>query len=120
MLFCEQQFLIFFAIVFFSYWLLPWQRPRVWLLLAASFYFYACWNRWLALLIAVSTSLDYCLARGMERLAVAALAQARCSAVSLVANLGLLCYFKYANFFLDSLTQALHAAGIDASLPVLE
>src|SRR5262249_2592594 len=34
-------------------------------------------------------------------------------------NLGLLCYFKYANFFLDSLRQVLQVAGASASLPVL-
>ena len=40
--------------------------------------------------------------------------------ISLVGNLGLLCYFKYANFFLHSLERALHLAGGDASLPLLE
>src|SRR5439155_24816991 len=39
---------------------------------------------------------------------------------SLVMNLGLLVYFKYANFFLDSLRESLQAAGVTASLPVLE
>ena len=39
--------------------------------------------------------------------------------MSLIANLGLLVYFKYANFFLDSLEQALRAAGNTSSLPVL-
>src|SRR5262249_30068332 len=34
-------------------------------------------------------------------------------------NLGLLAYFKYANFFLGSLQDALHAVGAQASLPVL-
>src|SRR5262249_48644130 len=40
--------------------------------------------------------------------------------ISLVANLGLLCYFKYANFFLRSVEEALQAAGATASLPVLQ
>ena len=39
--------------------------------------------------------------------------------LSLVINLGLLCYFKYANFFLDSLGDALRAAGFASSMPVL-
>src|SRR5438132_4979544 len=39
---------------------------------------------------------------------------------SLTANLSLLAYFKYANFFLRSLEQTLHAAGASASLPVLQ
>jgi alginate O-acetyltransferase complex protein AlgI len=39
---------------------------------------------------------------------------------SVVGNLSLLCYFKYANFFLDSLEAALIAGGASASLPVLK
>jgi hypothetical protein len=41
MLFCSQQFLVFFVGVFAVYWALPWHRVRVWLLLVASFTFYA-------------------------------------------------------------------------------
>src|SRR5262249_22958637 len=37
-----------------------------------------------------------------------------------VANIGLLCTFKYANFFLDSLGQVLHTFGASASMPVLQ
>jgi alginate O-acetyltransferase complex protein AlgI len=40
--------------------------------------------------------------------------------LSLTANLGLLCYFKYVNFFLQSLQESLHAAGVSASMPVLK
>jgi alginate O-acetyltransferase complex protein AlgI len=119
MLFCSQQFLLFFAAVFALYWATPWHRIRVWLLLAASFYFYACWNRWLAGLIAASTALDYLIARGMDRSQSPPWRRALLL-VSLVANLGLLCYFKYANFFLQSLTRALHAAGSERSLPLLQ
>ena len=68
MLFCSQAYLVFFTLLFAVYWALPWPRARIWLLLAASFYFYACWNRWLALLIGVSTCVDYGLARGMDAL----------------------------------------------------
>ncbi len=119
MLFCSQQFLLFFAVIFALYWTLPRRRARVWLLLAASFYFYASWNKQLALIIGVSTLLDYLLALGMERSTVSWRRMLLLS-LSLVANLGLLCYFKYANFFLDSLTQALHAAGSSIRLGVLE
>jgi alginate O-acetyltransferase complex protein AlgI len=118
MLFCSAQFAAFFAVVFLAYWALPWRRPRVWLLLAASFYFYACWNHWLALLVGLSTAGDYLLARGMDATAVPWRRRALLG-VSLVGNLGLLCYFKYANFFLRSLEGALGAAGASASLPVL-
>jgi alginate O-acetyltransferase complex protein AlgI len=118
MLFCSQAFLLFFAAVFLTYWALPWQRGRVLLLLAASFYFYACWNKWLALIVVASTTLDYCLARGIEASSGPRRRRALV-VVSIVANLGLLCYFKYANFFLHSLEQLLRATGTEASLPVL-
>jgi alginate O-acetyltransferase complex protein AlgI len=118
MLFCTQAYFLFFTGVFVAYWLLPWRPARVWLLVGASFYFYARWNHWLALIVCASTLLDYLLARGIEASPSARLRKLLL-AVSLAANLGLLCYFKYANFFLRSLEDALRAAGASASLPVL-
>jgi len=118
MLFCTQQFLIFFLVVFLAYWALPWRRPRVWLLLAASYYFYASWNANLARLIFLTTVCDYFIARGMDATSVPWRRRAL-MLLSIVGNLGVLCYFKYANFFLDSLREALTAAGATASIPVL-
>src|SRR5438105_6126379 len=100
--FCSFNFLVFFLLVFTLYWSLPWRRARVWLLLVASFVFYASWNRELACLICLTTLADYLIARGLD---------ARASdrprrlllLLSLGLNLGVLCYFQYANFFLHSL-----------------
>jgi alginate O-acetyltransferase complex protein AlgI len=119
MLFCSQQFVLFFIAVFAVYWAMPWHRARVWLLLAASFYFYAKWNESLALLIAASTVADYFVARGMDRF-TSPRARRTLLAFSLIGNLGLLAYFKYANFFLHSVEEALTLAGNAASLPVLQ
>src|SRR5262245_11214286 len=119
MLFCSQHFFLFFAVVFAVYWASPWARLRVYLLLAASIYFYASWNHWLAALICLSTVMDYGIARGMDASASPRWRRALLVG-SLVANLGLLVYFKYANFFLHSLEQALRACGASASLPVLQ
>jgi alginate O-acetyltransferase complex protein AlgI len=118
MLFCSPQFCLFFVVVFAAYWALPWHRGRVLLLLIASLYFYACWNRWLALLLCISTVGDYFLARGMEATGSPRVRKLLLGA-SLVANVGLLCYFKYANFFLRSLEDAAGACGLGVSLPVL-
>jgi alginate O-acetyltransferase complex protein AlgI len=118
MLFCSSQFLVFFIAVFAVYWAMPWRQPRVWLLMGASLFFYASWNKYLALLVAVSTTIDYALARGMEATTVSWRRKWMLGA-SLTGNLGLLCYFKYANFFLGSLEEVLHAAGATTSLPVL-
>jgi alginate O-acetyltransferase complex protein AlgI len=119
MLFCSEVYLYFFLVVFTAYWAIPWHRGRVWLLLVASFYFYACWNQWLALLIGVSTMIDYTLARGMDAPGWHRWRKGLLL-VSIVGNLGLLCYFKYMNFFLESLNQSLHALGASTSLPLLQ
>jgi len=119
MLFCTQLFLVFFAVVFVAYWSLPWHRGRVWLLLAASFVFYASWNHWLAIIICITTLFDYLIARGMDATAVPQRRRLLLIA-SLVMNLGLLVYFKYANFFLRSAEDALAGMGLTASLPALK
>src|SRR5260370_40260054 len=118
MLFCSQQFLCFFSLVFCVYWALPWHRARVWLLLAASFVFYASWNKWLAGIICVSTAMDYLVARGLE-LSLVAWRRKGLLAVSLACNLGPLGDFQYANFFLHSLEGGPHAGGASAAVPLL-
>jgi alginate O-acetyltransferase complex protein AlgI len=110
MLFCSISFMIFFVVLLSVYWSLPWQRARVWLLVAASFYFYATWNKWLAIILCISTFVDYLLALGIERMAAGG-RRKLLLCVSLCANLGLLCYFKYTNFFLMSLNEVLITAG---------
>jgi alginate O-acetyltransferase complex protein AlgI len=119
MLFCSKTFLYFFVAVITAYWALPWHRARIWLLLIASFYFYASWNKWLGCLIALSTMIDYLLARGMDRFHAANVRRTLVT-LSVGGNLCLLAYFKYANFFLRSAEEALRALGAEASLPVLQ
>jgi alginate O-acetyltransferase complex protein AlgI len=141
MLFCSYAFARFFAVVFAIYWL-PWRRVRftvrlperwtggrsfvvtgdeirIWWLVAASFYFYANWSKMLALLILATTLMDYLIGLGMDYFAAPRLRRFLLL-FSLTANLGLLVYFKYANFFLESLQQSLTAAGVTASLPILK
>lgn len=118
MLFCSEHFFVFFLVVFFTYWAMPWKRGRVWLLLVASFYFYASWNHWLALLICVTTAMDYVVARAMDAMS-SQRGRKVLLVLSLIVNLGLLAYFKYANFFLQSVEDALKALGRESSMPVL-
>ena len=119
MLFCSPQFCLFFLVLFFTYWILPWHKARVYLLLAASFYFYACWDYRLAFVLSASTLMDYLIARAMEKWS-AARPRKLLLLASLVMNLGLLCWFKYMNFFLRSLETAAGAANLHLSLPVLQ
>ena len=115
MVFNSLQFAWFFVLVYGLYRLLPAvssvegaHRGQNWLLLIASYYFYAAWDyRFLALLSA-STIVDYSCGRLMgtmhderrRRLVMW---------LSIAFNLTLLGFFKYFNFFVDNL-QALFAA----------
>jgi D-alanyl-lipoteichoic acid acyltransferase DltB (MBOAT superfamily) len=70
----------------------------------ASLFFYGYWNpRYIPLLLA-SIAANYLMGRGILRLRDARLSRARLLLITAVAfNLGLLGYYKYANFFVDSL-----------------
>jgi alginate O-acetyltransferase complex protein AlgI len=119
MLFTTGEYVLFLAAVVTLYWLTPFPRVRVWILLVASFAFYASWNKWLALLIAATSVADYLIGRGMDATDRPAARKALLGG-SLVMNLGLLCYFKYANFFLDSLyTVVGYTPGKDDFLAVI-
>ncbi len=118
MLFCTVQYVLFLGAIFAAYWSLRGQRERIWLLLAASFFFYASWNKWLALLIGATTVMDYVIARGMEA-AGAGRRRKLLLWLSLLVNLSVLFIFKYANFFLDSLRELAQQVGAAPSLPVL-
>ncbi|MBX2813553.1 MAG: MBOAT family protein [Myxococcales bacterium] len=114
--FASLEYLLFLAIVWGSYNLLP-HRGQNFLLLIASYFFYGCWDwRFLSLII-LSTSVDYVagiiLDSGTET------ARKRALVVSLSVNLGLLGVFKYLGFFIDSATYALNQLGFEASQPAL-
>ena len=119
MLFHSFRFLVFFPIVFFLYWLSPF-RFRKYCLLAASYYFYMCWKAEFIVLILFSTLADYIcslqIAKNRGRRALCKIFLA----VSLCVNLGLLFFFKYFNFFGETLTAFCRALSIPFSAPVLD
>ncbi len=102
LLFTHHQYLIFFVVVFAAYWAMPWKRLRVYLLLAASYFFYATFNQWLAVIVVGTATLDWLLALGIEHAKRRWLARSL-MLLSIGVNLSVLCYFKYVNFFLDSI-----------------
>ncbi len=117
MIFTTPAFVLFFLLFF---WLYPNTRgqPRKYLLLGASYLFYASWSAPFLLLLIGSTALDFTLARllgrsedpGRRRLLLA---------ISIVGNLGVLAFFKYYNFFAESAAAGLHALGLAVSAPTL-
>ena len=125
MLFNSLEFLLFLPTVFAAYWILNlWtNRPRGLqaqniLLLVASYVFYGWWD-WRLSLIAFSQSW---LRRASNQAAREVSTDASDSVrsrtakrwlwVSLAVNLGLLGYFKYANFFIDSWVRAWETVGV--------
>ena len=109
MVFNSLHFVWFFIVVYATYRVLP-HRAQNWLLLGASYYFYAAWDwRFLGLLLA-STLVDYTCARALARTA-APRARRALLVVSLGFNLTLLGFFKYFNFFADSLHGVVGALG---------
>lgn len=103
MVFSSATFLfIFLPVVLVLYYLVP-TRWRNGILLAASLLFYS-WSepRFIALLL-VSITADYFIARRMD-LAEGGKRKGWLAG-SLVLNLAILAYFKYANFFIDNVQQ---------------
>ena len=96
-------------------------RARLMILIVASLIFYAAWNVPLVSLIVVSAVVDYTAGRMLGRTKGEGWRKALL-ALSLVLNLGLLGYFKYANFFLANFHELMgHAPGegqlLDIVLP---
>lgn len=115
MLFNSIEFLIFFPIVTAIFFALP-QRFRQVFLLAASYYFYMCWKAEYAILILVSTLIDYVAALRMGK-TTDKRARKKYLILSLAANLGILFAFKYANFFNASLRAVLQQFNIFYDFP---
>jgi alginate O-acetyltransferase complex protein AlgI len=109
MLFNSLQFIWFFVVVYAIYRLLP-HRLQNWLLLVASYYFYAAWDwRFLGLLVA-STLVDYTCGRVLARTDNKPRRRLLLIA-SLGFNLTLLAFFKYFNFFAENLHTLLGVVG---------
>jgi D-alanyl-lipoteichoic acid acyltransferase DltB (MBOAT superfamily) len=113
MLFNSINFAIFLPIVFILYWSLsnkPIKFQNI-LLLAASYFFYACWDWRFLFLLVFSTLLDYFTGIKM------------CDSknetnkkiwfwISISINLGFLGVFKYYNFFAESFADAVSNFGL--------
>ncbi len=113
MLFHTWPFFIFFAIFYPIYlsikhtkFCLPW-------LLLASYVFYAWWNPLYLILIVYSTLLDYAVVIFMEK----SRWKRTWLTISIVNNLFLLGFFKYAGFITDNLNGLLAALEIPYAVP---
>ena len=108
--------MVFFVVVLGLYRLIPGWGARKNLLLVASYVFYGSWNPPFALLLLLSTVVDWNVAERMD----AQTDQAKRRwwlLLSLMMNLSLLGFFKYGDFLFANTNALLKACGIDYQAP---
>ncbi|MGH8123303.1 MAG: MBOAT family O-acyltransferase [Rudaea sp.] len=111
MVFNSLTFVVFFACVLGLHSMpFSWTTRKINLLIA-SYIFYAAWNPPFIILLWVSTVVDWYAAQGLVK-AKRESARHAWMLLSVVANLGMLAYFKYGGFLLANFTSMLAAAGI--------
>ena len=123
MLFPTITFAVFFLIVYTANWLLmPRLRLWKWMIIGVSYVFYGWWDWRFVLLLVAATfanqALGVQIARARRRRGGGGAAK-RWLALSVVANLAALGYFKYVDFFVVNLDHLLRSLGLGAPLPLL-
>ncbi len=109
MLFQDSVFIVFLIIVF-GLWVLThrWNIASKIVLLVASYIFYGAWNVKYIWLILASTLIDYVVGIILSNLKPEQKFKRKLAlTASILTNLGLLGFFKYQNFFIDSVNGVL-------------
>ena len=125
MLFNSLEFLLFLPIVFLLYWFVFKKiTTQNILILVSSYVFYGWWDWRFLSLILISTLIDYTIGLQLKKTSNLQRRKLLLS-FSLVFNLGMLGFFKYYNFFVDSWIEAwsnigvtMHASSLNIILPV--
>jgi len=126
MLFNSIDFAVFFPIIFILYWFVINKKLKYQnlLILTASYIFYGWWDWRFLSLIFISSIVDYCVGLRLNKIDDKKKRKILL-AISLLANLGLLGFFKYYNFFIHSLVDSfavmgitLHKSSLNIILPV--
>lgn len=118
MLFNSLEFFIFLPIVLSLYFILPFRFQNV-MLLGASYFFYGYWDwRFLGLILA-TTIMDFTCSKILFKTDDES-HRKKILFLSIFFNLGILCFFKYFNFFFDSFQSLFNVLSINVSAPVLK
>lgn len=112
MVFNSFLFVVFFSLTYFLYGLSR-HRLQNWILLVASYVFYAAWDYRFLSLILISTLVDYFAGLKIDRSASPKHRKIWVG-ISLAVNLSLLGFFKYFNFFIDGFESLLSIFGFRA------
>ena len=116
MLFNSLQFVIFFPIVIILYFLTPYKKRWI-LLLIASYYFYMCWKVDYILLIIISTLIDYICSNKMSRIKEK-VKRKKWLLISIFSNIGILFGFKYFNFFSENIQTLFNNYNVFYEIPL--
>lgn len=121
MTFTSLEFAVFFAIFFVLYWFVFNRTVRIQnvLILLASYLFYGWWDWRFLSLIFVSSAADYSIGLALGRTELPSRRKLLLG-LSLAVNLGILGFFKYFNFFIDSLRRAFDIAGVANEFSTLD
>ena len=112
MVFNSYTFIAFFIVMLILHNLpFSWKVKKINLLLA-SYIFYAAWNPPLILLLWLSTVVDFFVGRALYH-QENKYKRKLLLVVSLIGNLGMLCFFKYGGFLLENFTHLVNAVGMD-------
>ena len=120
MLFNSIDFAVFLPLVFGVYWWLG-RRPLRWqnqFLLGASYLFYGWWDWRFLFLVLFSTGVDYTVGLKLAK-EISPERRKWWLRASIAVNLGLLGFFKYYNFFVNSFTEAFSFLGHPLSVSTL-
>ena len=111
------EFLIFLALIFFILWRVR-RSLKLYnvLLLIASYVFYGWWDHRFLFLILFSSLVDFSVGFYLPRTKH----KKTLISVSLVVNIGLLMFFKYFNFFIESTVDLFNELGWQANYHVLQ
>ena len=117
MQFNSATFAVFMAIVMVIYWLILNHPKRLnarnVFLLCVSYLFYGWWDWRFLSLIVISSFIDFAVGIKLDDKGKTESERRRWLGLSLASNLGMLCAFKYFNFFLDSADIALSTFGLN-------
>ena len=116
MLFNSIDFAIFLPVVFAIYWSLG-KRYKIqnFFILVASYVFYGWWDSRFLLLLVFSTLVDFFVGLALSNEFRPA-SRKILLFISLITNLGLLCIYKYLNFFIDTFTDAFQLFGSEINI----
>jgi alginate O-acetyltransferase complex protein AlgI len=117
MLFDTPVYLLFLVLVVLTYWRLPWRKQNV-LLLVASYFFYGWWDWRFLSLIVISTIVDFYCATYIAQ-SDSPVRRKLLLSISVILNLSFLGFFKYFDFFTQSLHDSLALLGVSVPIHVL-